>query len=67
MITFFSKWINHFFLNKGLIKDDDLDICIYGFEMIITTIIGFIITISIGLILNTFISSLIYYFIFVFS
>ena len=43
MIVSLSKSITHFLYNKEIIDEKELEIYQYGFEMIISTAIGFVI------------------------
>ncbi len=52
MITSLSRIISNFLHKKSTITEDDYPIYQYGFEIIISTISGFIITIGIGFLLN---------------
>lgn len=65
MITFLGKSISLFLCRKNIIDEEETDIYQYGFESILSTILGFIITLLIGVILKMVIMSVIYYGIFV--
>lgn len=65
MITALSKRITYFFYSKKVITFDTIEIYQYGFEIIISTIIGFFITIMIGVLFRMIWLSLLYYIIFV--
>ncbi len=65
MITFLGKSISLFLCRKNIIDEEEADIYQYGFESILSTILGFIITLLIGVILKMVIMSIIYYGIFV--
>lgn len=65
MITALSKRITYFLYFKKVITFDTIEIYQYGFEMIISTIIGFFITIMIGVLFRMIWLSLLYYIIFV--
>lgn len=65
MITFLSKCISHFLCNNNVITEEDFSIYQYGFEIIFSTILGFLITIGIGFLLRMEILSILYYIIFV--
>lgn len=65
MITALSKRITHFLYSKKVITFDTIEIYQYGFEIIISTIIGFFITIMIGVLFRMIWLSLLYYIIFV--
>lgn len=65
MITFLSKCISHFLCKNNVITEEDFSIYQYGFEIIFSTILGFLITIGIGFLLRMEILSILYYIIFV--
>lgn len=65
MITALSKRITHFLYSKKVITFDTIEIYQYGFEIIISTIIGFFITIMIGILFKMIWLSFLYYIIFV--
>ena len=65
MITFFGKSISLFLCRKNIIAKEEIDIYQYGFEAILSTVLGFIITLLIGLAFNMILLSVIYYGIFV--
>ena len=52
MITFLSKCISHFLCKNNVITEEDFSIYQYGFEIIFSTILGFLITIGIGFLLR---------------
>ena len=51
-ITILASNISLFLYKNNIVDRHDLEIYQYGFEMIISTILGFIITLIIGIILN---------------
>lgn len=55
-----------FLCRKNIIHSDELDVYQYGFEIVISTILGFLLTVIIGIVLHMFVLSLLYYAIFVF-
>lgn len=65
MISEISKRISLFLCRKSIIDYKDIEIYKYGFETICSTIIGFVITIAIGLIFQMFFLSIAYYVMFV--
>lgn len=65
MISKLSKKISLFLYRKEIIDIGELEIYKYGFEIICSTLIGFIITLLIGLMFQMFLLSMIYYFAFV--
>ena len=66
MIESLSKYISHFLYKNKIVDEDDLSIYQYGFEIIISTLLGFLITILIGIVLKMIFTSILYYIIFVF-
>ena len=66
IITILASNISLFLYKNNIVDRHDLEIYQYGFEMIISTILGFIITLIIGIILNMSLLSIAYYIIFVF-
>lgn len=65
IITFLSKSMVQFLKVKHIIAEKNAEIYQYGFEMIISTILGFLITLFIGILLQSVWLSLLYYVIFV--
>ena len=65
MITCLSKYVSRFLCNKHIINSDEVDIYQYGFEIIISTVAGMIISLVVGVIFQLFYISLVYYTIFV--
>lgn len=65
MISLLSKNIARFFYENDIIRKEKIEICEYGFELIISTFIGFIITLTIGLMFRELMASLLYYCLFV--
>ena len=65
MITFLGKSISLFLCRKNIIAKEETDIYQYGFEAILSTVLGFIITLLIGIVFKMVIMSVIYYGIFV--
>ena len=65
IITFLSKTISHFLCKNNVIKEQELEIYQYGFEIIISTLLGFLITLLVGLIFQMVLLSVLYYVIFV--
>lgn len=49
MITHFAKKISHFFIKKNVISQKDFDIYVYSFELLISTLINFVMIISIAI------------------
>jgi len=65
MISLLSKNIARFFYENDIIRKEKVEICEYGFELIISTFIGFIITLTVGLMCREIMASLLYYCLFV--
>lgn len=66
MISLLSKRIALFLCKKEIIDDEKKSICEYGFELIISIFIGFLLVIISGILLDEFLASLIFYILFVF-
>ena len=49
MISFLSKGMALFLLKNKVIDDETCEVCQYGFEIIVSTIIGFVLVMLIGL------------------
>lgn len=65
MITELSKRISLFLCEKDIVTKETVEVYQYGFEVIISTLIGFFITILIGVAFHMIVVSLLYYFVFV--
>lgn len=65
MITELSKRMSHFLCRKNIIAEDLIEVYQYGFETIISTLLGFLITVIIGIVFRMTLLSLFYYFVFV--
>lgn len=65
MISFLSHRIALFLKKNDIVDDETSQVCQYGFEIIISTIIGFLIVIVIGMCFKDILSSLLFYTIFV--
>lgn len=65
MISKICKKISLFLCRKNIIEYEDFEIYKYGFETICSTLLGFIITIFIGIIFRMFLLSIVYYVMFV--
>lgn len=61
MISFFSERITVFFVKKGIVKKEERNIYKYGFELIISAIISFIIMVLIGMLMDRIIESFLFY------
>lgn len=66
MISNLSKVIARFLCKKRIIDETKIEIYQYGYEIILSTIIGFMLILIIGFISKCFFESLIFYFTFVF-
>ena len=65
MVNKLSKNVAVFFMENDLIQKDEIDIYIYGLQLIISSIIGISIILVAGIIFERFKDSLIFLFIFI--
>ena len=65
MVHRLSKMIANFLLHKNVISETEIDIYIYGYEIIILGIIDVFIVLIVGLIFNQFITMLIFFTMFI--
>lgn len=65
MITFLGKNISLFLCKKNIIPKEETDIYQYGFETILSTSLGLVITLAMGFVLKMVLLSVVYYVIFV--
>lgn len=65
MINFLSKKITGVLIRNNILSSSDEEIYVYGFEMIISSVIGFIIIMTAGIYFRILAESLIFYVIFV--
>ena len=65
MISFLSNFIAHYLFKNQIIEKEKIPVCQYGFEIIVSTFMGFLIVSVIGIVLNEFAESLLFYFLFV--
>lgn len=65
MISLISKCIALFLYKKEIIDDKKLPVCEYGFELMLSIFIGFLLIIISGILLNELLASLIFYIIFI--
>lgn len=65
IITFLGKSISHFLCKKKVIAEQEVEVYQYGFEILISTALGLLITMAVGIVLNMFFLSVLYYVIFV--
>lgn len=65
MISFLCNRLADFLCNKGIISEEDKEIYVYGYEMIITTILGAILVFAIALITGRFAEAFCFFMVFV--
>lgn len=65
MISFLSNSIALFLYKKKVIDEEELPVCQYGFEIIVSTIIGFLLVLLSGIILDEIIEALLFYCLFI--
>lgn len=65
MISFLSRSIALFLFNKKIIDDEHLPVCQFGFELIIATVVGFLLIAAAGLVFGELPAAVLFYFIFV--
>lgn len=65
MISLISKCIALFLYKKEIIDDKKLPVCEYGFELMLSIFIGFLLIIISGILLNELLASLIFYIMFI--
>lgn len=65
MISYLSRFITLFLLQNKIVEQEKCDVYEYGFEVIISTIIGFILIFTSGILLNELLSSMIFYAMFI--
>ena len=65
MISYFSKIIASFFYQRKIISKNELTVCEYGFELIISTAIGFGLVLISGIVFNELLSVILFYAVFV--
>ncbi len=65
MISFLSNFIALFLYRKKIIDEKRLPVCAYGFEIIVSTIIGFLLVLTSGIILGEFMEAVLFYCLFV--
>ena len=65
MISFLSNFIAHYLFKNQIIEKEKVPVCQYGFEIIVSTFMGFLIVSVIGIVLNEFAEALLFYFLFV--
>lgn len=65
MLSLLSKRISLFLCGNHVIEKEEIEIYQYGFEIILSSLIGFILSIAVGCCLEMFFYALLYYGIFV--
>lgn len=65
MISLLSKSIALFLCRKAIIDNEKVSVCQYGFELIISTIIGFLLVAVSGIMLGKFLESMVFYVLFI--
>ena len=65
MISKLSKKIALFLHREQIVDEEKTPVCAYGIELIISTIIGFMLVIIIGLIMDSVLQALFFYLVFV--
>ena len=67
MITKLCHVIATFLINEKIIDDDHKEIYEYGLELCVSTLIGVLVTVSLGLLLDTLLETLTFYIVFCFT
>lgn len=65
MISFISKRIALFLFDNGIVDEEKKQICQYGFEIIISTAVGFLLVAITGAVMNSFGKAMLFYILFV--
>ena len=65
MISFLSRSVVRSLIKNDMIEMEKAEVYQYGFEILISTTLGLLITVAIGIVLNMFFLSVLYYVIFV--
>lgn len=65
MISFLSKFITLFLLKNNIIEEEKIPVYEYGFEVMISTLIGFLLIFTSGLLLGELTSAMIFYAMFI--
>ena len=65
MISFLSNFIALFLYKNNIIDKEKIEVCQYGFEIIISTIIGFLLVLASGIILGEIPEAILFYCLFV--
>ena len=61
MISFLSNFIALFLYKNNIIDKEKIEVCQYGFEIIISTIIGFLLVLASGIILGEIPEAILFY------
>lgn len=67
MITKLCHIIADFFIKEKIISEEQRDVYEYGLELCVSTLLGVIITVVIGLLFNRFFETLTFYIVFCFT
>lgn len=65
MIHKFAQMVADFLCNNDTIKEEEKDIYVYGYEIIISNIVNFLIILSVGLLLHQVIDGFLFYIVFI--
>lgn len=65
MISLIGKSIAHSLYKRKIISDEEVPVCEYGFELIVSIVIGFFLVAMSGILLDEFVASMIFYGLFV--
>lgn len=65
MISFLCNRLAEFLCGKGIVSEDEKEIYVYGYEMIITTILGAVLVFAVALLTGRFAEALCFFIVFV--
>lgn len=65
MISFFSNWLADFLCNKKIINSEEKEIYVYGYEIIVTTLLGAVLVFVIAAFLNRISETVVFFAVFV--
>ena len=65
MISFLCNRLAEFLCDKGIVSEDEKEIYVYGYEMIITTILGAVLVFAVALLTGRFAEALCFFIVFV--
>lgn len=65
MISYMSEKLTNYLCGKDIISQEDKPVYKYGYEILMSTILGFIIVVAIGIVFNEILSAAIFYLTFV--